>query len=68
MSQNLVERLQEVINEAKDALRISLEMDSRPNAGLAMMKLYILEAEKAQVGGDVVAMLRAVKNLESYGF
>ena len=66
MNQNLAERLQEVINDAKEALRLCRSMDARPNIGLNMMEGCIKEAEKAQVGDDVVAMMRAVKDLEGW--
>lgn len=66
MTQNLVERLQEVINLSKEALAICQSLDTHPNWGLEMMGGYIKQAEQAQVSGDVVAMIQAVKNLEGY--
>jgi hypothetical protein len=63
---NLPERLQQVINQSKEALALCKSLDGRPNLGLTVMEQYIKQAEEAQVGGDPIAMLRAIKDLEGY--
>lgn len=63
---NVPERLQQVINESKEALALCRSLDSRPNIGLAAMEGYIKMAEKAQTGDDPIEMIQAIKNLEGY--
>lgn len=60
------ERLQELIGECHESLELCRSLNSGNGAGLGFFEMSIKEAELAQLSGDAVAIIAAIKNLEGF--
>ena len=66
MSESLAEALPREIARVQELMPAYVEIGSAGLFALAMMKNSIAVAHKAMMEGDVVAMIRALKDLKEY--